>query len=278
MDGPILTGVEIVHEERCASSNDRVLEIAAECPGEPVAMRATVQTAARGRLGRPWVTQPGGMWLSLAWPATQEASVYATAPLLAGLAVADSVESLVAEAGGEAWGRVRIKWPNDLLVDAGKLGGILCERRDASSGETRVIVGIGVNARSPGEVPRGVDQDAPLSGIGLFEAFGIEIDPGALARATVDRLCGWLSLLEGGADSTVAEARRRIEPRIALLGEDVRVQLVGTGRAAVVGRVMGVDEGLRLVIEQPDGELARCDAGEVQRLRADRGRSESDEQ
>jgi BirA family biotin operon repressor/biotin-[acetyl-CoA-carboxylase] ligase len=85
---------------------------------------ADQQTAGRGRLGRRWDAPPGSALLaSFVLPSRPLAS------LAAGVAAA--------VACGES---VRLKWPNDLLVDGRKLAGILVEQRGA-----RCVVGIGVN-------------------------------------------------------------------------------------------------------------------------------------
>jgi BirA family biotin operon repressor/biotin-[acetyl-CoA-carboxylase] ligase len=101
------------------------------------------QTAGRGRLGRRWEAPPGSALLaSFVQPAL------ALAPIAAGVAGA--------HACGEA---VRLKWPNDLLLDGGKLGGILVERRG-----TKCIVGMGINLRwaPPGASMLGMDRDELL--------------------------------------------------------------------------------------------------------------------
>jgi BirA family biotin operon repressor/biotin-[acetyl-CoA-carboxylase] ligase len=98
------------------------------------------QTAGRGRLDRSWRVPPGTALL-----ASWVMPFHPLAPLAAGVAAA--------AACGE---RARLKWPNDLLMDGGKLGGILIER----TGE-RCIVGIGINLHwaPPGAAMLGADRD-----------------------------------------------------------------------------------------------------------------------
>lgn len=105
-----------------------------------VAVVAEHQTAGRGRLGRRWEAPPGSALL-----ASWVMPVHELAPLAAG--VAASV------ACGEA---VRLKWPNDLLLDGRKLGGILVER----TGQ-KCVVGTGINLRwaPPGAAILDVDRD-----------------------------------------------------------------------------------------------------------------------
>ena len=105
---------------------------------------ADFQTAGRGRLDHKWLSPPKtnlmmSVVLSVAGLPPEQV---ATLPLVAGLAVVKAIQRLSAD--GQDVRRktedVKLKWPNDVLVDGRKLAGILCER----SGDT-VIVGIGVN-------------------------------------------------------------------------------------------------------------------------------------
>ena len=141
---------------------------------------ADQQTAGRGRLGRRWETPPGSALLaSFVLPAR------ALASLAAGVAAA--------EACGE---RVRLKWPNDLLLDGRKLAGILVERR----GE-RCLVGIGINLSwaPPGAARLEADRDQ------LLERLGEELER-------------WF---EAGDEEVLAAWRTRADT----LGRRVRVEL-----------------------------------------------------
>ncbi len=105
---------------------------------------ADVQTAGRGRLDHAWLSPSGENLLMSAVVGVDGTppEEVATLPLLAGLAVAETVEGLLGKADAAT---VWIKWPNDILIavpagETSKVCGILCERLD-----TRVIIGIGVN-------------------------------------------------------------------------------------------------------------------------------------
>ena len=102
------------------------------------------QTAGRGRLDHKWLSPPGtnlmmSVVLSVEGLAPEQA---ATLPLVAGLAVAKAISRLMV--GDQDLRRktedVKLKWPNDVLVNGKKIAGILCERNGDN-----VIVGIGVN-------------------------------------------------------------------------------------------------------------------------------------
>ncbi len=133
--------VEVRVAAQCASTNAVLLE---EQPRQPVLLAAEAQTAGRGRRGRRWHSAPGaGATFTLARRMHCGAQGLAGLSLAVGVAVARALRSLGA-AG------VTLKWPNDLLADGAKLGGILIETRSsARSAEAGVLVavGIGINCR-----------------------------------------------------------------------------------------------------------------------------------
>ncbi|WP_370261671.1 biotin--[acetyl-CoA-carboxylase] ligase [Limnobacter sp.] len=101
----------------------------------PLVVLAHEQTAGRGRAGRAWQAQPGAslcMSLGLVVPGALPTAL----PLAIGVAVANALRAQGAE--------VQIKWPNDLLINSSKLGGLLCESFQAQ-GQTHIVVGLGIN-------------------------------------------------------------------------------------------------------------------------------------
>ena len=98
-------------------------------------VHADEQTAGRGRLAHSWFSPPGNLYLSVLLRTGQPAARTAELSFLASLAVADTVEALLPRQT-----RTMLKWPNDVLVNGGKIAGILLEQV-----ETATIVGIGLN-------------------------------------------------------------------------------------------------------------------------------------
>ena len=123
--------------ERCNSTNTMLLE---EKGSGCVLLVAEEQTAGRGRRGRRWHSTPGaGLTFSLALRVKRPARELAGLSLAAGVALCKALRAL-----GVA--RAALKWPNDLVVDGAKLGGILVETRGAGAA-TRAVIGIGINCR-----------------------------------------------------------------------------------------------------------------------------------
>lgn len=133
------------------STNAEVLrQIAENVPGTP-AVIADCQTAGRGRRGRVWSSPRGqNLYLSMALTFHGGFSVLDGLSLVLGVAVANALESLGAEGIG-------LKWPNDIFLPGGKLGGILIELQgELQEGVVQVIAGIGINVHMA--EADGVDQ------------------------------------------------------------------------------------------------------------------------
>ena len=118
--------------EEVASTQDLAR---AELHRLPVVVAAQRQTAGRGRGGAAWLSAPRALAVSLAFhPADEDVRPFS---LMAGVAAARCLQG------------VGLKWPNDLMVEGGKVGGILVERAD------EVVIGMGINLWWP-EAPEGM--------------------------------------------------------------------------------------------------------------------------
>lgn len=156
--------------ERATSTNDLARAAAADIGPALAAgsvFLADRQTAGRGRFGRRWASPPGGLYLSLLVTAppgegnAPAAARFSLLPLAAGLAAAEAVERTVGL-------RPELRWPNDLDLDGGKIGGVLLETGLPAPPSSRsgaddppapplAIVGFGINL-GPVDLP--VDSDA----------------------------------------------------------------------------------------------------------------------
>ena len=218
-------------------------EIAAAGPRPGRVVVADHQLAGRGRLDRSWTTPPG---TALTFSAIVEPSLelrhWPLLPLAAGLAVADAVRA--------AGGRPLLKWPNDVLLESGKVAGILAERIGDPG---RAIIGIGINVDlALSELPVPTATALSLEGISVTrtELFGTVL--GALS----DRL----GALEADPESFVATYRDACDT----VGREVEAHLPGGVRER--GKAVGVDASGRLEIEVGDQVIAMA-AGDVVHLR-----------
>ncbi len=213
-------------------STNRVARELSEA-GEVVVM-AERQTAGRGRLGREWMSEKGGLYFSMALSPRLPISEVPKLTLTAGVAVAEAL----------SFANARLKWPNDVLVDGKKVCGILSEvvGEDLS---VRVVVGIGVNVSNP--VPDGVPA-ANLNQLGC--EVGI-LDVFEMVMASFSRR--YSQLISGGWE----EIRGRWVELSDTIGRRVKVSVAGESYEGVA---VGIDSDGALLIE--DGVLKRVFSGE----------------
>jgi BirA family transcriptional regulator, biotin operon repressor / biotin---[acetyl-CoA-carboxylase] ligase len=103
---------------------------------------AEIQTAGRGRHGRPWASPKGGLWLAMLARPNEPPQGGALA-VRVGLLAREAVAEVVPEAAP------RLKWPNDLIVAGRKAGGVLCEATWSGSRLAWVAIGVGINVKGP---------------------------------------------------------------------------------------------------------------------------------
>jgi BirA family biotin operon repressor/biotin-[acetyl-CoA-carboxylase] ligase len=125
----------VQHHERVGSTNDVARRLAGEGAPHGTVVHADEQTAGRGRLTRAWFSPPGNLYVSIILRLDAPASRLTELSFLTALAVADTVDTLLPKQT-----RATLKWPNDVLVDGGKIAGILLEQVEGAT-----IVGVGLN-------------------------------------------------------------------------------------------------------------------------------------
>ena len=125
--------------------------------GAPAGMclAAELQTAGRGRRGRQWHSALGAsLTFSLLWRFDKGAAQLGGLSLAVGLAVLRALHA----SGLRDAGRVGLKWPNDIVADSAKLGGVLIETQGDMLGPTTVVIGIGINLHLSDALKTSIDQ------------------------------------------------------------------------------------------------------------------------
>ena len=125
------------------STQDIAHELAEQGVPAGAVVVADAQRSGRGRQGRSWASQAGqGVWCTVV-ERPHDAEAFEVLSLRVGLRLAAALDVLAGD-------RVQLKWPNDLLLGAGKLAGILTEARWSGPSLSWVAVGVGVNVTHPG--------------------------------------------------------------------------------------------------------------------------------
>ena len=219
-----------------------------EARAQPVwtAIVADSQTAGRGRHGRHWTSDYGGLWLSVVLPTPGNAEHWNALPLAVGLAVIRALAKLNVHA--------RMRWPNDIMVQDLKLAGLLLERYH----HDRVVAGIGVNlANSPAE------SNPELSTIATRLCDLTPSPPGRdeLMISLLSHLFEVHQEMEqGGVEVLVSE----LNQMWGTLPRSVQLQVQGEW---IPGNFMGINSGGDLVLEDSSGIESVHNAAHVTMLR-----------
>jgi BirA family biotin operon repressor/biotin-[acetyl-CoA-carboxylase] ligase len=236
--------------EQCASTNDEAAAwLAAE--GERAAPHGAVvvaetQTGGRGRAGHSWYSPPDNLYLSVALrpPPTLEPRALPPLTLAAAVALAGTVAGMGAEP--------ELKWPNDVLVEGRKLGGVLTESSCQGARVASVIIGIGVNLNQ-----RTFPDELAGRATSLSLVTGQLIDRAAFAASLCRRLERWYDTFIARGPAPVIAAWRR---HGHMLGQPVTVQVDG---APLAGTADDLEPDGALRLRTADGRTVRVVAGEV---------------
>lgn len=227
------------------STNSELLRRKTPLHGASVLL-AEQQTSGRGRRGRSWSSPLAAhVYLSLARHFSGGLARLGGLSLVAGVATAEALH-----AGG--FTHARLKWPNDLVVQGRKLGGLLVEGGGEQGGPVRAVVGIGINVCMPAEFASGIDQ--PWTD--LDSLAGATTSRNALVALLLQHLLPALELFD---EQGLAPFLPRYAQLDALLGCEVEVR---SGETSVHGRYRGVADDGALLIDSEAG-LRGFHAGEV---------------
>ena len=226
---PVLPdGWTLVALDSVGSTNDEAARLADEGASEGTVVWSREQTGGRGRRGRHWASPVGNLYSSTILRPDCPAMRAAELGFVAALAVADIVP---------AERSVRLKWPNDVLVDGGKVAGILLESAISQTGTVQhVVAGIGVNVGFAPQLPEMRYPGAALGG-------SVEGALEKLTAAFAVRLAEWR---RDGFETVRGHWLAKAGP----LGAEVDVRL---GDELVRGRFTGLDREGALLLETASG-------------------------
>jgi len=199
---------------------------------------AEYQSAGRGRQGRRWASPYGcNLYLSVGWQFQLPPSGFSALGVACAVAVARAAAST-------GLGGVGLKWPNDVLFQGRKLGGILLEFVEGNARARRGVIGVGLNVRMP--APAAAEVDQPWTDVAT--ALGKPVSRNELAGAVIGQLLLALGQFEAAGPAPFIEQWRRYD--------------IMPGKTAVLrwhnGHVCGVVQGIN-----PEGELALSIGGET---------------
>lgn len=213
------------------------------------AVLAQEQIAGRGTKGRKWHSASGkGLYVSFIL--RPQLSSLNLLPLTVGLAAVEAIQDFSKV-------EVRLKWPNDLVYQGKKLGGILCEAQTSSHSLAQVVAGIGVNLNHrPSDFPSEISTGATS----LYLITNQTWKADNLFRLLGSSLQFWYNKLQKGQDNLIIE---RYQKRSALApGQGL---VLSSPEGPIAGKFQGIDEKGRLQLKI--GSITRAfQASEIIRI------------
>lgn len=237
----MITSGRLEIHDALPSTSDRAIALAQTGAPPWTAVLAREQTAGRGRRGRCWLGGPGNLFLSVVLDPRTVRPVTAWS-FVAAVATADALAPLLQDPR-----LLRLKWPNDLLLDGAKLGGILIEAADDGAW---AVAGIGVNLHSAPKL-----MERPTIALSAHVTTVPEAED--LARMIVQRLQAWAQVLAGEGLAPVLAVWQRYA---VAAGTAMSVRL---GQETLQGSFLGLGTDGALLLRMKDGGVRSIVAGEV---------------
>lgn len=214
------------------------------------ACMAETQSQGKGRLHRQWYSPFGeNIYLSVLCPFEKDISELSGLSLVTGLATCQALESTVKIKKH----CLKIKWPNDIVIDHQKLAGILIEIQAESNGYCQVIIGIGVNVNMR-QVPNKTFSQ-PWSS--LFKMTRQSQDRNSLCAALIDTLIDYLERFSSGSWLKFVEEWKK---RDSLVNTTIAVL---TGDKKLKGICLGVNDRGHLLLKTEDQGILTVSSGDT---------------
>ncbi|PAW64875.1 MAG: biotin--[acetyl-CoA-carboxylase] ligase [Opitutia bacterium Tous-C1TDCM] len=238
----------LVLDEVDSTNDEAARQLAADRP-TPFAVLARRQTRGRGRLGRVWHSESSAnLYASFAFRPRVEPERMQTFTLWMGLNLCELLANFAHVAPG-------LKWPNDILFNGRKAGGMLTEARIDSDQIRDLVFGLGLNVNTPAG---GWPADLARRAVSLAEVAGAELDLNRLAAALVGRvLLAYQTFVDREHLKLFADLWHRYD---VLRGRPIA--LLEGGRRHQ-GTVTGLDDEGALLLRDAHGKVLRFRAGEV---------------
>jgi BirA family transcriptional regulator, biotin operon repressor / biotin---[acetyl-CoA-carboxylase] ligase len=241
------SGYRLEDYETLGSTNDEASSRFSQGDQGRLWIVARDQTKGRGRLGRSWVSPPGNLYASLLLIDPAPPELAAQLGFVAGVALIHALRDVAGPAGA----RIRLKWPNDALVDGAKLSGLLLEGGSLANGLFGCVIGFGVNCLS-------APPDLPYPTASLRELGAESCDRAALFAALSDHCADWLDIWARGEN--FAQIRAEWLANAGGLGGPARVSRQGAIREGIFD---GIDAQGRMLLVRSDGVTEIIEAGDV---------------
>lgn len=241
----LLNDYHLLQYDVVDSTNEEAKRLAGGGASHGAVIWAKRQTMGRGRMGREWISPEGNFYVSLLLSPPCELEKASQLSFVAAVAAADTLKQMIGEEG-----TIACKWPNDILYNGKKLGGILLESFNTAEDKQWVVVGVGINIDS---YPEHVIFPATCVKEAGVEIISAKIVLSRFVYHFIARYDQWCE--RGFKDirkAWLADAHRLKQKAEVVVGNQ---KLQGTFDS--------IDEAGRLQLKQADGTIRAISAGDV---------------
>ncbi|MQR00583.1 biotin--[acetyl-CoA-carboxylase] ligase [Glaciimonas soli] len=244
--------IEVVTETGSTNADLLTRIQSAPTATKPILRIAENQTAGRGRAGRAWLSTPEtALMFSFAWPFARSVQDLVGLPLAVGATIATAITHFLGKDVG-----IRLKWPNDLMLDSNKLGGILIETTSttnaaakiaggAAKKQTWAVIGVGLNLA----VPASLQQDIGRNIANLPAP--VDLDRDALMAAL---LCDLILALQSFEQHGLHDFIGQWNQLDAYANQEVKI--LDQEKVVHEGTALGIDQTGRLLLQTTDQRIA----------------------
>jgi BirA family biotin operon repressor/biotin-[acetyl-CoA-carboxylase] ligase len=240
---------DLIYNEEVDSTNDEAARQLAAGREAPFIVVATRQTKGRGRFGRVWHSEANGnLYISFAFRPKLEPARMQTFTLWMGINLCELIANFTRATPG-------LKWPNDILFEGRKAGGMLTEARIDADQIRDLVFGLGLNLNSDAESwPATLNRRA----ISLSEYTQTPLDINKFTAALIGRvLDAYDQFVSGTYLKTFAERWHHFD---ILRGKPIKLL---HGEDSISGTASGIDDEGSLIVKTDKGRTERFRAGEV---------------
>jgi BirA family biotin operon repressor/biotin-[acetyl-CoA-carboxylase] ligase len=241
-------GHQLYYYEEIGSTNDEAFRLGLAGAPEGTALIANSQNAGKGRMQRVWHSSAGSnIYTSIILRPQIEPTRAPQISILAGVALAEALESYCPD-------KIKLKWPNDILIDGKKVCGILSQAKTTVSEVDFIVLGIGINVNiSYNQFPK----EICLLATSLAMETGREISRQELIISLYENLTKWYNQLMKDGFGRIKEKWLSLSP---MIGQTVQVMFQ---EEAVSGKAIGLDEDGSLILLAAGNKEFKVSAGDA---------------
>lgn len=243
-----LFGHKLFYYSETESTNDEAFSLGIAGTPEGTVVIADSQSRGKGRLQRSWYSPAGGnIYTSVILRPQRESSQTSQIPIMAGVAIAEVLEDYCPD-------KIKLKWPNDILIDEKKVCGILTQARITAKEIDFVVLGMGINVNiGRNQLPKEI-RDSATS---LSMETGREILRLELIIDLYENLAKWYKQLLQKGFGRIKEKWLSLTP---MIGEMVQVKFQ---EEAVSGKAIGLDDDGSLILLTSGNKEVKVSAGDA---------------